>query len=162
MLKTIRDMFAGALVAAAVGTAMAVVGTPPLQGIGPALVDGVWLYGLAGGQNYSFQSGLTALGTNQATALQLNPGITMYSIDTVASNTGIALPQCIAGTQIEGIRNAGANTLSIYGSATVNPLSATNDTINGTAGSTAYTITTNTNASFFCAKNGAWSAGKIS
>ena len=161
MLKTIRDMFLGAIVAAAVGSVTAAIGTPPLPGIGPSLIDGQWLLGLAGGTNYTFQNGLTAAGTNQATALQLSAGINMFEIDTVAAGTGIALPQCIAGTNFD-IRNAGAQTLSIYGSATVNPLTAANDTINNTAGSTAYTITTNTNATFFCAKNGSWSAGKVS
>ncbi len=159
MFKTIRDMTVGALVAAAIGAAMAAVGTPP--GTGPSLIDGVWLNGIAGGTNYAFQSGLTALGTTQATALQLNPSIAMFEIDTVAASTGVALPQCVAGTWID-LRNAGASTLSIYGSAMLNGLTAANDTINGTAGSSAYTILTQTNAVFFCAKNGAWSAGKIS
>ena len=161
MIKSIRDMSIGALVAAAVGAAMATVGTPPLPGIGPALIDGVWLNGIAGGTNYSYQSGLTATGTNQATALQLPAQIAMLEVDTAASSTGVALPQCIAGSKLQ-LRNAGSSTLSIYGSATANPLTTTNDTINGTAGSSAYTILTQTNAVFFCAKNGAWSAGKIS
>ncbi len=159
MIKTIRDMLVGAFVAAAVSAAIAVTGTPP--GTGFQTIDGAWLNGLAGGSNYTFQSGITATGTNQATALQLTAGIAMFEVDTTASSTGVALPQCVAGTGIQ-LRNAGAQTLSIYGSATVNSLTAANDTINGTAGSTAYTITTNTNAEFFCAKNGAWSAGKVS
>lgn len=159
MFKTVRDVLIGAIVAAMVSGALAVVGTPP--GTGFQLVDGVWLNGLAGGVNYLFQNGLTATGTNQATALQLAPGVMMYEIDTVASSTGVALPECVAGAQFD-LRNAGANTLSIYGSVTVNSLTGANDTINGTAGSTAYTITANTNATFFCAKNGNWSAGKIS
>lgn len=159
MFKTIRDMLIGAFVAGAVGSAFAVVGQVPFPGF--QAVDGTWLLGIAGGTNYTYQSGITAAGTNQATATQLSAGIAMFEIDTVASSTGVALPQCVAGTQLD-IRNAGASTLSIYGSATVNALTAANDTINATAGSTAYTILTNTNATFFCAKNGAWSAGKVS
>lgn len=143
--------------------AHAVVGNPPIAGGSFSLVDQTWLNGIAGGTNYTYQSGLTATGTNQATALQLPALISMFSIDTVAANTGVALPQCVAGTSID-LRNAGASTLSIYGSTTANSAvsPAANDTINGTAGSTAYTILTNTNATFFCAKNGAWSAGKVS
>ncbi len=159
MFKTIRDMLLGAVVAASVGAAMATIGNVPINGF--QAIDGTWLLGLAGGTNYTYQSGITAAGTTQATATQLNAGIAMFSIDTVAASTGVALPQCVAGTQLD-IRNAGANTLSIYGSAIANSLTAANDTINGTAGSTAYTILTQTNATFFCAKNGAWSAGKVS
>jgi hypothetical protein len=163
MFKTIGNMLIGAIVAASVGAAVALVGIPPIPATGPGLVDGTWLNGLAGGTNRLFQSGITAAGTNQATALQLPAGIALLEVDTAAASTGVALPQCVAGTFLL-LSNAGAQTLSIYGSATANSLvtPAANDTINATAGSTAYTIATNTNAVFFCPKNGGWKAGKIS
>lgn len=142
--------------------AHAAIGTPP--GTGPALIDGVWLNGLAGGTNYTYQSGITAhAGGTQAAAFQLAAGINMFEVDTVASaNDSVALPQCVAGSKL-WLRNASAsNNMAVYGSPTVNSLTAANDTINGTAGSSAYTINSQTNGVFFCAKNGAWSAGKIS
>lgn len=160
MVKTILHTLMGAVVAASIATAFATVGQAPLS-TGPGLIDGTWLNGLAGGTNNLAQSGITAAGTNQATAFQLPAQVAMLEVDTAASSTGVALPQCVAGTRL-WLRNAGASTLSIYGNATQNSLTAANDTINGTAGSSAYTILTNTNAVFFCAKNGAWSAGKIS
>lgn len=157
-LRAMGAAFALVLIGA---LAHAVVGTPP--GTGPALVDGVWLNGLAGGTNYSYQSGITAhAGGTQAAAVQLAAGINMVDVDTVTTTgDSVALPQCVAGTYLF-VANAGAQTLDVYGSPTVNSLTAANDTINGTAGSTAYTLTNNTNAIFFCAKNGAWKAGKIS
>lgn len=143
--------------------AHAAVGTPPLGGIGPALQDGQWLLGLAGGTNYGYQSGITAhAGGTQAAATVLPTNIALVEVDTVATTgDSVALPQCIQGTWLF-LRNAGAGTLDVYGNTITNPLSATLDTINATAGTSAYTLTTNTNAIFFCAKNGAWSAGKVS
>lgn len=158
-LRAMGAAFALVLIGA---LAHAVVGNPP--GTGPALVDGVWLNGLAGGTNYSYQSGITAhAGGGQTAAFQLPAGINMFEVDTVASAAdSIALPQCVAGTYI-WLRNGTASTsMSVYGSPTANSLTAANDTINGTAGSSAYTIAGATNGVFFCAKNGAWSAGKIS
>jgi hypothetical protein len=138
------------------------VGSPP--GTGFALIDGAWLNGLSGGTNYTYQSGITAhAGGGQTSAFQLPAGINMFEVDTVATGgDSIALPQCVAGTYL-WLRNGTASTsMSVYGSPTVNSLTAANDTINGTAGSSAYTIGGATNGVFFCAKNGAWSAGKIS
>lgn len=163
MLKTIRDMLAGSMLtfAAAFGlhAALAVTGTPPQGSF--ALQDGVWLNGVANGVNFSFVNGLTAAGTNRATALQLSGTVMLQEVDTTASSTGVALPQCLASSLIF-LGNTGANTLSVYGNATVNPVTAANDTINGTAGSTAYTLSSNTNAIFWCSKNGQWLAGKVS
>src|ERR1035441_9180306 len=72
------------------------VGTPPTQG--PQLIDGTWAAGIANGNNRSYQSGITAVGSSQATALQLSSGIALMEVDTVAGSTGVALPQCLAGT----------------------------------------------------------------
>ncbi len=157
MLKTIRDMFLGAMVAGAVGAAVAAVGIAP--GNGFQTVDGTWLNGLAQGVNYAAANGLTAhAGGTQAAAIAVPPNAYMIEFDIVAT-TGDStyLPQCLNGG-IGFVRNAGLQTLDIYGNATVNPVTGIADTINGTAGSTAYTLATNTSAVFFCAKNGNWSA----
>src|SRR5215470_12106343 len=98
-VRTVANIAIGALVAAAISAAIAATGQPPTPSTGPGLVDGTWLNGLAGGQNMSFQSGITASGTNQATSFQLPAGIYMFETDTVASGTGVALPECVAGTE---------------------------------------------------------------
>lgn len=154
MFKTIRDMLAGALISAAVGAAVAAVGVTPLAGGGPALIDQTWLIGVASGQNYSFQSGISAAGTTQATATQLAPGIAIIEIDTVASSAGVALPPCVAGTVID-IYNNGLNTLTIYPSIINNPITGTQDTINNT---TSLSLSSHTATSPACAKNGVWGA----
>jgi hypothetical protein len=59
-------------------------------------------------------TGLTAAGTNQATALQLaGRGDSLQEITTVSSSTGVMLPPTILPMRIE-IANQGSNTLSIY------------------------------------------------
>lgn len=156
MLKTIRDMLVGAFCCAAVGYAAAVTGTPPVPSNGFGLVDGAWLTGLAGGTNYTFQSGITAAGTTQATATQLGAGIYLYEVDTAASSTGVALPPCIAGTQ-NVMYNNGAQTLTIYPSIANNPVTAAQDTINnGTSLSGG--LASHASIAFSCAKNGVWGA----
>lgn len=154
MLKTIRDMAVGAIltfVAAAV-VSLAATGTPP--GTGPALVDGQWLNGLAGGVNNTYQSGITAAGTTQATAFQLPAGIALMEIDTVPASSGVALPSCLAGTEA-AIYNSTATTVTVYPSIRNNPNTSSQDTIN-----TASTlpITTHVITWFACAKDGNWAA----
>ena len=171
LLRNIANWTMGAVIFAGVSAAIASnitggpVGVPPIPATGPGMVDGTWLNVLAGGQNFSYQSGITAkAGGTQALATQLPVGIYLIEVDTVATTgDSVALPQCFQGSSLL-IRNAGSGTLYVYGNVANNPLlsTATADTINAVAGSTAYTLTTNTNAIFFCAKNGAWSAGKIS
>jgi hypothetical protein len=157
MLKTILNMLVGAVISAAVTAAFAVTGTPPGTGLG--LVDGAWLTALTQGSNYSFQSGIAAAGTTQATATVLSTTPMMYEVDTVAASTGVALPQCLAGDFLM-IRNGTTTTLAVYGNATANSAvsPSANDTINGTAGSSAYSLTSQQTALFFCAKTGSWSA----
>lgn len=152
MLKTIANMLVGALVAASITAALAVVGTPPIGG--PALVDGAWLNGIVGGQNYSYQSGITAAGTTQATATALPSGIYLVELDTVAASTGAALPSCLQGTQIF-LYNNGAQTLTVYPAVANNPVTAAQDTINNT---TSVTVASHVSEYFFCAKNGVWAA----
>ena len=128
------------------------VGTPP--GTGPQLVDGVWLSGLAGGQNNLYVYGLTAAGTTQATAAQIPAGCYLIEFDTVASGAGGALPFAVPGTDML-IYNNGANTLTVYPNATNNSLvsPAAQDTINN---GTSVTITSHNSQSFSCAKAGIW------
>lgn len=152
MLKTIRDMLLGAFFAAAVSAAFAVTGQVPLPGF--AAVDGSWLLGLSGGTNYTYQSGISAAGTTQATATQLPSGIFLIEVDTTAASTGVNLPTCIPGTQLQ-IYNNGAQTLTIYPAVANNPATAAQDTINN---ATSITITSHTATSPACAKAGVWFA----
>ena len=128
------------------------VGIAP--GTGPQEIDGNWLNGLAAGLNATYQSGLTALGTTQATALQLAGGYTLMEIDTVAASTGVALPAAFAGTEIS-IYNNGLQTLTVYPQIANNPITLAQDTINNGASTT---TATHTGLFFFCAKNGVWAA----
>jgi len=153
MLKTISNMFIGGLIVAIMGSALATVGTPPVSG-GPALVDGTWLNGLAGGQNLSYQYAISAAGTTQATATQLPSGIALIEVDTVGSSAGVALPFCYQGTEFK-VYNNGANTLTFYPGVTNNPITAAQDTINN---ATTATASTHTSKLFYCAKNGNWAA----
>lgn len=152
MIKTILNMLAGAFVAAAVSAAFAVTGTVPQPGF--QAVDGTWLLGLSNGQNYSYQSGITAAGTTQATATQLPASIYLLEVDTAAASTGVNAPPCLPGTQFV-LHNNGANTISIYPAVANNPVTAAQDTINNT---TSITLATRTPIAFACAKAGVWNA----
>lgn len=152
MLKSILQFALGAFVAAAIGYAAASVGNPP--GNGYALPDGVWLNGVAAGMNSTYQYGLTAAGTTQATATQIPSGYKLMEFDTVGSSTGAALPFCYQGTEF-GIYNNGASTLTVYPNATNNPTTSAQDTIDN---ATSVTLLTHTAEVIFCAKNGVWAA----
>jgi len=129
----------------------------PVQG--PSLGDpNTNIYTLAQAVNQNnqlaFSPALVANGTTQATCTVIvNP---LNNFTTVASNGSVCLPQAFAGAEVF-IANAGANTIQLFGSNT--PFkSGTQDTINGTTGSTAYTGVTTTNlaAQCFSPANGAW------
>lgn len=152
MFKTISGMLAGALISAAIGAAFAVTGQVPVNGFAP--VDGTWLLGLSGGQNYAYQYGITAAGTTQATATQLPAGIFLVEIDTAAASTGVNMPSCIPGTQMQ-IYNNGAQTVTIYPAVANNPITAAQDTINN---ATSITLASHVATSPFCAKAGVWAA----
>jgi hypothetical protein len=157
MIKTLLNMLAGAIMLG-MGAALALTGTAPLPYTGPALQDGLWLNGLAGGLNFLYQSGLTAhAGGGQTACLSITPGFYLYEIDTVATtNDSICLPFATPGFNLS-IRNAGAQTLGIYGQSANNALTGSADTINGTAGSTNYSMIANNSAECFVAKAGVWS-----
>ena len=138
---------------------MAIYGTPPFPG--PQLIDGTFIGGgptapggVAGGQNIASISGLTAAGTTQATALAIPSGYKLVEMDTVASSTGVNLPQAFAGTEVS-IYNNGAQTLTVYPAVPNNPNTAAQDTINN---GTSTTQTTHTAKTYRCAKDGVWSA----
>ena len=154
MLKTIANMLVGALVAASVSFAFAVTGTAPVPGF--QTPDGTWLLGLAGGLNNSYQSGITAAGTTQATATQLPSGIALMEVDTAAASTGVNLPPCLPGTEF-GVYNNGAQTLTIYPTVPNNPVTGAQDTINnGTTLSGG--VATHVLQYFSCAKAGVWAS----
>lgn len=129
------------------------IGIAPPVGSGPALQDGDWLNAVASGQNGSYQNRLIAhAGGTKAAAIQLAAGVKIFGFATVVTNGDSALlPTAKAGTTVF-VRNAGAATLSLYGKGT--------DKINGVATATAYSLTTDTGAIFFCAIDGAWTAIK--
>lgn len=137
---------------AGISSAHAVTGTPP--GTGPGLQDGVWLNGLAGGLNYSYQSGITAAGTTQATATQLPAGIYLLEVDTASASTGVNAPMCLPGAQFT-LYNNGAQTLTIYPTVANNTSTAAQDTINNAS---SITLTAHTQIAFSCAKAGVWAA----
>lgn len=134
--------------------AFATTGTPPVANGGPSLIDNSWLLGLAGDSNRLAVSGLTAAGTNQATAAQLPCGNNLVEADTVSSGTGLALCWAYQGASLQFYNN-GSNNVVIYPNAVNNPLTAAQDTINNT---TSVTVNAHTAEIFFAAKNGVWAA----
>ena len=102
-----------------------------------------------------FTSGLSVSQTaTQAGCTQLsnNP---LQEVKTSAGTGSVCLPTAIAGREYF-IGNASGQTIDIFGSATTF-VSGTQDTINGTAGTSAYTgLTTGKNAQCFSPTNGAW------
>jgi hypothetical protein len=128
--------------------------TYPYFNNGFELHGGTGMLALDTGTGFAFQNGLVATGSTQATALQLAT-FAMYDIDTVALNTGVALPAAIAGTTID-IYNNGAQTLTVYPMINGNSANAyAQDTINS---GTSTTIASHAAGYFFCAKNGVWAA----
>ena len=156
-MSALAGVFAAAIMTG-VERLRANIGVPPQGNAGFALVDNQWLLGLAAGTNYTFQSGLTATGTTQATALQLPTGIYGFEIDTVAASTGVALPACLPGTELS-IYNNGLQTLTVYPSINNNTAvsPSAQDTINnGTSFSGG--IATHVIVWFNCSKVGVWAA----
>lgn len=131
--------------------AYAAIGTIP--GTGFQMVDGQWLNGFAGGHNYIFQNGITAVGTNQATSVQLADRIAVLEIDTSSASTGAAMPAAIAGVNITVANNTG-NNITLYPQILNNPATSAQDTFNNAA--TSYTLNAHTAQGFTCGKNGIW------
>lgn len=91
--------------------------------------------------------------TTQAGCTQLKNGFS--EVKTSAATGSVCLPTAIAGLDVM-IGNASGQTIDIFGSAaTFTP--GTQDTINGTAGTSAYTnLTSGKNTECFTPNNGAW------
>lgn len=155
MLKTMLHMFVGALVAASVSFAFAVTGQPPVNGF--QTPDGTWLLGLAGATNETYQSGITAAGTTQATASSIPANIAVVEIDTVPASSGVRLPSAIAGTEIQ-IFNSTSTTLIYYPNLANNPITGAQDTINGGTSLSVTGASGGVVSAFMCAKNGVWGA----
>lgn len=151
MLRNILKIAFGAMLAAMVGTAYAVIGTAP--GTGPGLTDGAWLNGLANGHNHSYVYGLTAAGSSHATATQLAAQVRLYQIDTAPSSSGVALPAAVAGGIVANLYNAGANTVTVYPSISNNPVTSAQDTINSL---TSTPLSATASILCFAAKPGVW------
>lgn len=100
-------------------------------------------------------SGLSVSQTlTQAGCTQLDSNA-MQQVKTSASTGSICLPTAVAGKNVL-IGNASGQTINIYSSAN-SFVSGTQDTINGTAGTTAYTgLTSGKNSDCFAPANGAW------
>lgn len=92
------------------------------------------------------EGSLTATGSNQATALVLDPTKMLHEVTTAAASTGVKLPTAIAG-QSHFVANAGANSLTVY------PTGA--ETINGGA---SFAIGNGKSAWFTCCTTGAFRA----
>lgn len=127
------------------------IGIAPPNGF--ATPDGNWLNAMAGGHNLLFQNGLTAIGSSQATSLQLLDRIAILEIDTSSASTGAALPVALAGVNIFVINNT-ANNITIYPSIANNPVTSAQDTFNNAA--TSFTLTAHSGTGFTCGKNGLW------
>lgn len=67
---------------------------------------------LVGGPAQAVGAGLTATGTNQATALSLT--VALNTVTTVAANTGVVLYSAQVQGPPQVVYNGGANTLSVY------------------------------------------------
>lgn len=156
MLKSVLNFLAGAIVAASVSAALAVTGIAPQPGY--QTPDGTWLLGIVQGQNFAYQSGITAhAGGGQTTCQNITPLISLSQVDTVASgNDSVCLPFAIAGEKIS-IRNNGAQTLAVYAQPNNNLLTAAGDTINNASNSSSYTVIAQNSLECFAAKNGSWS-----
>lgn len=157
MFKTICGFVLGAIVAASIGAVMAATGQTPVPGF--QTPDGTWLLGLSGGQNFTYQSGITAhSGGGQTSCLVLTPGIYLYEVDTVAAgNDSICLPFAQAGVNFS-IRNAAAsNSMNIFAQSGTNLATATTDQINGSSNSSSYAVAAGSSAECFAAKSGQWS-----
>jgi hypothetical protein len=174
MVKNFLVGALGGLVAFVLLAASLAVGSPttlPLPGVnGPSLGDPTTnLYSLTfayGTQTGLFSSDVTTIDqtSGQANCTQIgNSAITssLHRLKTSAGTGYICLPTAIAGRVIY-FGNATGQTIDIYSSA-ASYTSGTADTINGTAGSTAYTgLTTGKNAVCFTPVNGVWYCSSIS
>ena len=132
--------------------------------LGDALIN---LYTIAkahlSGSGYGSGASVTVISQTSGQSNCTQTGLTnmMHNLGTSASTGYICLPTAQSGRLVMYL-NATGQTIDIYSSAT-SYVSGTADTINGTAGTTAYTgLTTGKNLICFSPLNGAWACGAIS
>lgn len=117
------------------------------------LIDGRFVNGITQGQNNVYQNGITAIGSSQATSVQLANLVAFLEIDTSSASTGAAMPQALAGVTVTVINNTG-NNITLYPAILNNPVTSAQDTFNNAA--TSYTLNAHTAQGFTCGKNGLW------
>lgn len=81
-------------------------------GLNPSGGTGTVTVNATGGSAQTITSGITAAGTNLATATQLTSQQNI--VNTVAAGTGVALPLTPATGFVATVKNYGANTLLVY------------------------------------------------
>lgn len=103
--------------------------------------------------DHSTATGLTAVGTNRATALQLSKELN--NVTTAASGTGVILPDIgTAGVgAIVRIFNNGANPIKVYG--------VGSQTIDGTAGATGVTLTNALRCQYYAFSATVWLSAQM-
>lgn len=113
------------------------------------------LGGVSGFMQRSVATGLTAVGTNQATSLPLTKALNIVS--TAAASTGASLPSA-ATVGVGGevlVYNDGASTIKIYAGV------GTTDTIDGVAGATGVSLTNANRCRYVVTAAGAWKSDKL-
>ena len=161
-MKTFRDMMIGAALcfAASFSWNAFAVFTLPAQ-TGPSLgTNEVNVYTLANAINLNNGIAFTTISTidqtaGQANCTQLPVTSASFNLATSAGTGYVCLPAAFPGREIF-LGNATGQTIDLYGSAAT-AVSGTQDTINGTTGTTAYTgLTNGKNAQCFSPVIGAW------
>jgi hypothetical protein len=131
-----------------------------ISGVSFAMLDSDYVNGIADGVNMGYLTVAAHAGGGQALATQIAQSGMLVNIGTVASvGDSVGLPFAIPGI-LKFVFNSTANSCNIFGQVAVNK--ATNpaviDTINGTAGSTAYALAGGARVCFFCPVAGLWAA----
>lgn len=106
-------------------------------------------------QQASTATGLTAVGTTQATALALAKVINV--VTTAAASTGVCLPTA-AAVGVGGyvvIFNYGANPIKVYGAV------GSSDTIDGAAAATGVTLTNALRCEYYVTAAGVWRSAQL-
>ena len=103
---------------------------------------------VTGAIQYSVSAGLTAIGTNQATALQLTSYINQVST-AGTTGLGVVLPPFSIGAEVT-VMNDGADPILVYGNGT--------DLIDGDA---SVTLTNAKRCNYFCIGANAWESAQL-
>jgi hypothetical protein len=120
------------------------------------LVDGIWLAGLAGGQNQTYIAGVTANNAaSQTTATAIASGLSLVEVDTAVATGSVNLPAAVAGTEVTIINNT-AVSINVYASPIINQTTGALDTINALPNANPLQPAANSVTWLACAKNGHW------